>query len=605
MDIKEILLKKITENKFFDICNFVEELYLMDCDLLILMARKFFNLFCVFHEINCQKYERLEIPYQQEKKIITNRALPLLRHELQNHRFQKIVIADDIIIHGRSIREVYDEVAGLCPEAETLLISYIRNDQETSTYEDIMGKMRSRYLGETYDEWRELSDEIVNIFYMSGRPYISYLPYFTLDIEWERLMDKLRHGECLPIQNEDMKKYRVEAWMYTGRELDIFQNLKICSISTIRFYYYQELDKVIAVPYFCLDVVEGKLLEKISDFVRKKYFTQEYQKLAEQNSGADEMRAMELEYTLSAWMCMYAFDLLGIQTDTWHKEIERYNFCETLLPAQMLSDQKIPERLEEIEKIGGQICPENLESNSDIQILLKKYRELKEVYKKHLPRLRKMSAWTGGPTDYVQRFIDNYLVVNGGIDEERCKNNHIEKKRLFGIPLSGLLNDMSEFLWSLNGEEVSRSRCLNQSFAAVLKAVDSGKGSIVTKEAGRDAPGWFSESVIYAGEQNYKFYENTNFPIMYGLYLIEQESGRQNAFEKIKDRKEQMVDNFAQYLEGENIFYIKEEMQQIADSDISSNYKKFLQNSYEKYYGNQVLAQAVQMALNICGSVQE
>jgi len=603
MDIKEILWKKIGENKFLDICNFVEELYLMEYDLLILMARKFFNLFCVFHEINCQKYERLEIPYQQDKKIITNRALPLLKNELKKHKFKKVMIADDIIIHGRSIKEVYDEVAGLCPEAEILLISYLRNDQEKFTYEDIMEHMQSRYVGETYDEWRELSDEIVNIFYLSGRPYISYLPYFSLSVEWEILKDKLQGKECLQIQDEDMIKYDVEAFMYAGEALDIFQNLKFCKIAALRFYHYQKLDKVIVIPYFCMDIMEKKSLKNISDFMRKTHFTKEYSVLANQNNGADEMRAMELEYAFSAWMSMYVLDLLEIRASIWHKEIESYNFCETLLPEKMLSGQELRSYMEKIDEISREICPVSRELNDDIEILLKEYEKLKNIYLKNYPRWRKMRSWTNAKTKFEQRFIDNYLVVNGGIDEKRCKKNDITSKRLFGLPLPYLLDDMADFLFQLYQKEMEKSDYFKRFFAAILRAIDSGKGTIVTKEGGMDQESRYSESVIYAGEQNYKFYENTNFPIMYGLYLIEQESRRQGAFGEINGRKKEMVDKFAQYLEQESIFYIKEEMQQIAGSDLISNYKKFLQNSYEKYCGNDVLDKAVDTALNICGSI--
>lgn len=605
MDVKEILLKNISENKFFDICNFIEELYLKECDILILMARKFFNLFCVFHELNCQKYKRLEIPYLREKKIITNRALPLIKKSLQDHQLKKVIIADDIIIHGRSIREVYEEVINLCPEAEILLMSYMRNGQEDFAYLDITERVQSRYLVKTYDEWREFSDEIINIFYMSGRPYISYLPYFSLNIEWKRLMEKMNYGDYYSIQDKDMKKYGVEAYMYTGKKLEIFQRLKCCEIPVLRFYYYSKIEKVIAIPYFCMNEMEEESLVKISDYIRTAYFTQKYQELVNQNDGANEMRMMELEYALSSWLCMHVLDLFEIQAFTWHKEIEYYNFCEMLLPEEIISDIEIQHRLSDMESSSNQVCVTRSNLDKDTQILLEKYHKLKEIYNTNFPRWKKMRSWIGSSEDYKQRFLDNYLVVNGGIDEQRCKNNNIEQKRLFGISVSYLLEDMANFLYKLYGGEKSKTDCLNQVFAVILKAIDSGKGTIVIKAIGEDAQNRYSESVIYAGEQNYKFYENTNFPIMYGLYLIEQESRRQKAFEKINVRKRKLVDDFARYLEQKNIFYIKEEMQQIAQCDVCGNYKKFLQNSYEKYYGNFVLDKAVTMAMYICSSTQD
>ena len=53
MKIKDVLKKYLSEERIMDIQDFVEELYQKEFDWLILMARKFFNLFCVFHEMNC------------------------------------------------------------------------------------------------------------------------------------------------------------------------------------------------------------------------------------------------------------------------------------------------------------------------------------------------------------------------------------------------------------------------------------------------------------------------------------------------------------------------------------------------------------------------
>lgn len=104
MEIKALIQTKLPKERYLDICDFVEKLYLADCDLLILMARKFYNLFCEFHELNIQKYEKLNIPYSHDKKIVTNRALPVLEKDIKEGRYKKIIIADDIIIHGRSVK---------------------------------------------------------------------------------------------------------------------------------------------------------------------------------------------------------------------------------------------------------------------------------------------------------------------------------------------------------------------------------------------------------------------------------------------------------------------------------------------------------------------
>lgn len=599
--IEKLLLKNISEDKFFDLCNFIEEVYLMEYDVLVLMARKFFNLFCVFQDINCRRYRRLNIPYENKGKIVTNRALPLIKNDIQNNKFKKIVVADDIIIHGRSIREVYDDVTALCPEVEVLLVSYVRNDKEMSAYEDIVDKISSRYLLDVH-EWRELSDEIINIFYMSGRPYISYLPYFSLEIKWENLKGRLHRDDCISIHSADMLKYEIEAFMYTGKELDVFRNLKCCQICAVRFYHYPQINEVIAIPYFCMHILADKSVNNISDMIRNKYFVEEYLDLVRRNNGADEMRIIELEYAFSTWMCMYLFNLLEISIKEWHREIEEYTFCGRFLPDSVLSNQEIEQCLREVYDLGDQLVIEKPVIGNDTQLLLDKCRELEHLYKKNFCKWNQMRQWVDGRKDYLQRLIDNYLAVNGLLDEERCLRQNITKKRLFGMPVASILEYLADFLYDLDNGQREKESYVRQVFATILTSIDSGRGAIINKVPPRESVDGYIESVIYAGEQNYKFYDNTNFPIMYGLYIIEQETSQQNN-PKITDIcKKAMVDQFADYLEKEQIFYIKEELLQISNWDISGNFGRFLQNSYNAYYGNPVLGKAVNMATDICSA---
>lgn len=602
MKEKVLLSSYIPESRFFDICNFVEELYLMEYDLLILMARKFFNLFCVFHEENCRKYERMGIPYQNKGKIITNRALPLIRNDIKDHKYRKIVVADDIIIHGRTIRGVYDELISLCPELDMVLKSYARNDHDTAVYADILDKMDSRYLIEPCER-RELSEEIVNTFYMSGRPYISYLPYFVLNMEWEKLKKDFFSNSCISIQNEDMQRFGIEAYMYTGKETDIFNRLKCCEGCVIRFYYYSRLNKVIMIPYFCTHILTDKSLRRLSDYLRQLMFEPQYKKQLEKNDNADEMRVMELEYTISAWTGMYFLNKCGCQDYKWDKEMEDYNFCERMLPETRYSCEEIEKKIEELREIDGSVVIEEVKpdsQNEEIKLLLKRYGELKNKYLKNFERWKTLKWWKPDRISYEQCFIDEYLSVNGTLDESRCKEEGNDKKRLFGVPVSYILEDMSEFLYKLFNHLEPKEAYIKKVFAAIITSADSGKGTIVTKTKRLNDSHKCNESVIYAGEQNYKYYESTNFPAMYALYLIERESERQDCKDRIISRKAEFVEKMLCYLKREGIFYIKEEMLQISNFNLSQSYKKYLQNSYEKYSKNCVLQNAVAMAMDIC-----
>lgn len=599
MSIREILLKNLSRRQIRDICDFVEQLYLMEYDLMVLMARKFFNLFCVFHEINCEKYGSMGIPYIRENKtIVTDRALPLLQKRI-GKVYKKIIIADDIIIYGRSIKRVYNEIKALCPEIDIYLACYMKNDQEKSECDDIQEKVLCRYLVKS-DEWRMLSDEIVQIFYLSGRPYISYLPYYSLEIDWNTLLEGLDSSHMFNICCDDMKHYGISSFMYTGSETEKFGKLPFLRTCCLRFYHYRPANKILVIPYCSADVLEDGYLQKLSDYIRERYYTKGYLEFVNENDGADPMRIMELEYVLSAWLAEYFFQKKDIKRYCWHRDIETYNFVTEILPDEIPDEKELQGILTDLMDFTYEKVTPKIQGYDEE--LSKGFEELEQKY------LNELTQWAGkGHNDvyenYIQRFLENYLRINGMIDDESYNNyirgeNSLPKERHYGLPISYILNNMKD-MYKKWGEK-SSDECMKKCYAAILCAADSGKGTIVTRHLEENG---LSESLIYAGEQNYKFYENTNFPFLYGLYIIEQKGGGD-----IDRKKNEFRIKFTQYLEKENIFYRGEEMQQILDlkASISELYGQFLMNSYNKHMKDNraekaALEEAVNQALKICG----
>lgn len=601
MDIREVLQKNLSGRRVRDICDFVENLYLLDYDLMILMARKFFNLFCVFHELNCKKYQRMKIPYLQEnKKIVTDRALPLLKSKI-GKEYKKIVIADDIIIYGRSIKRVYDEIEQVCPDIDIYLTCYMMNhvDAQLQGSESILrSKVQYRYLAES-DEWKMLSDEIVQIFYLSGRPYISYLPYYTLKGDWSRQTGGFDDDQVFHISSDDMKHYGIKSFMYTGSELEIFRRLPFVKTCCLRFYYYKPIDKTVVIPYCSANVLEDTYLEELSDYIRKRYFTRDYRMLLKENSNGHSMRVMELEYTLSVWMAMFFFATRQVENYDWKRDIEIYNFVTEILPENELQVGEIENAVNELMKFDyKEVAPK---TQAYDKVLEENFEELKKKY------LRKANLWKKKTCNevyesYIQRFLENYLKLNGDIDDKEVKkvsqNKDFDKRgRHYGLPISYILNSIKEDYekWG----ETTPEKCEKKCYAAILCAADSGKGTIVTRYLQDKG---ISESLIYAGEQNYKFYENTNFPFLYGLYIIEQEGKRD-----IMRKKRIFRMRFLQYLKANHIFYRWEETQQIIRLEIGQLYGQFLMNSYDKHMKDSraekaSLKKAVTMALEICSN---
>lgn len=602
IDMIESLRTEISGDEIRDMCRFIEELYMMDYDVLILMARKFFNLFCVFHEINIGRFARLEIPYNGSGKIITNRALPMIKEDIKSKKIKKIVIADDIIVHGRSIKEVYDEVLEINPELEVSIVSYVRNKQDQTMFKNMADHIFCRYLVEN-NEWRAISNKIVSTFLITGRPYISYLPYFSLNIQWNQLKEILADMDCIPLTDEDLRRLGIEAYIYQGKDLQIFHDLEFCKICAIRFYYYPQSKQVVLIPYFCMDLIEYDSLIRISDFLRKDFICCEYLKATKANHFTDIMRNMEVEYVLSSWMAMYFLNKHHILLDIWHKEIEKYNFSDYLLSEDIITTEEITKRIRDLSIIDKEVVKGHFSPDNRTNFLLEKFSGLKDLYKINYEKWKKANFWMDSQIDYGQMLIDNYLAENGNLDEDYCQTNEPEKKRLYGISVPNVLDQMQDYLFDLYNGEKSKEICMNLAFSYLILAVDSGRGTIVTKIDENNNQIVYNGSVIYAGEQNFRFYDYTNFPLLYGYYMIERETERQMELKDLKRRKREMTNRFMQYLDENNIFYIKEEVLQIERTNVCERYKKFLQDSFEKYKGNATLNKAISLAKNICNII--
>jgi len=597
MKIKELLKEYISEELFNDLAGFVEELYLMDYEYLVLMARKFYNLFYVFHEINCEKYKKMDIPYESKGTIVSNRALPLLMDVL-NSGYHKIIIGDDIIIHGRGIRDLYKRLKNLNPKLDIAIETYIINNDDTSVYEDIIDKIHC-YYEVSQDKWRDVSDRIVTSFYMAGRPYISYLPYFVLDISWDKLIEKIDVDNSIIVNNYDLNYYCVDLLVYYGEEFEKIQAFSCCNIAAMRFYNYQKAGKLLAVPYFCAEVMEQKCFNDLSDKLRKKVFTAKYLNKVRKNNNADSMRVMEFEYTMSLFLAKKLFDKWELNIREWPREIEKSTFSELLVNVASFEEVDSDEGLQLLMDYDAIINPISPLLAPNEKELLEAYENLKEKYSNQFRDLKNLKYWKGDDKDYIRKYIEELLLENGDLDDVRCTNLNIEdKSRLMGLPVSFVIDDSALF-WATLYDSLDKTYYKRKVFAEIIAAIDSGKGSIVINQVGTSENDRRQESLLHAGEQNYKYYETSAFPYMYGMMLIEYEMKKRNLSADVFALKKRFQEKFDAYLTIEGIAFIKNEQDKLSLIPMMEKYGSFLLNVYYKYVGDEVLEMAKRNALEV------
>lgn len=611
MNTKDILKKYISEELFEDLSYFVEELYFMQADYLILMARKFFNLFFLFHELNCEKYKALGIPYKNERiKIVSDRALPVLENLLRNptSEVKQIVIGDDIIIHGRGIRVLFDRLHEINPNIDVVIESFIINNDDTTAYDDIKDKINSCY-EVSHDKWREVSDKIVASFLLSGRPYISYLPYFLLDIEWDALFQKIGKENVISISEPDMEYYGVECSVYFGEEFNIIRDLNCCEIAAMRFYHYKQVERVIAIPYFVTKTINRESVQGITNEFRKEFFTEKYRdKVKEDNRATQSMCSMELEYTMSLLLARILFDRAGLVVKDWPREIEIGTFSERLLNVDSIERLDIERLIQIVKNNDVKIKPREVIQPPNEDELQSEYIKIKEYYSDCIENIIDKVNWLKVNMtidECISEAIGKLLFANGNLDEIRCKNNkNDDKSRLMGVPVSYVISDGVNF-WSKysgNNKENRKKRI----FAEIIQAVDSGRGSIVIRTLLDKKGVEVNQSLLHAGEQNYKYCEVRNYPFMYGLMLIEHISRNKNynmSETETKNRYREYQTMLNCYYDLNGIYYRLDEQKDLMEISIIDEYGRLLLSEYERYKNYEVFAKARQYANDVIWEV--
>ncbi len=80
----------------------------------------------------------------------------------------------------------------------------------------------------------------------------------------------------------------------------------------------------------------------------------------------------------------------------------------------------------------------------------------------------------------------------------------------------------------------------------------------------------------------WSFYVDYYFPYLYGLMLIEQKL-KNSEQEKITKIKKEFTEKIIDYLEEEQIFYIKSEMDEILNIDMTTELQKVLLKEYDQW----------------------
>lgn len=191
VDKRKKLLTRLTRNEYNAYRQFVEKIYLEDYELKILMARKFSNLFISLLELAMEEnggrvrhiYEEKYGTRGKEPIIISNRALAFMKPKIVSGEIKRILLADDIVIHGRTLNKVYEQLRTWFKDAgiqDYTIEVYAYAESGEGLLNVPALENRHTEIVCTQAEWHNISNQIVDIFYLMGQPYTSYVPNYRV-----------------------------------------------------------------------------------------------------------------------------------------------------------------------------------------------------------------------------------------------------------------------------------------------------------------------------------------------------------------------------------------------------------------------------------------
>lgn len=574
---RERILRRISLEEYRELLGFVEKVYLSEYALKVLLARKCSNLF--FALIDLVREEdggRVRRLYEQkftEKNrplIISDRALCFFRQSIKEGNFPDILIVDDVMIHGKTVAQLYGKIKPLV-EGKNCNIdiwAYAANNDEV--LQEVLQKAKIDRQCEA-NERRVITDKIVDIFYLTGRSYTSYVPNDVLNINSVpgKAVEAFLHCPGVKrINNISQEEEDIFSYAWIDSE-----NWKFSVFRSVRFYWNKELEKCVVVPMVSLMPVWEDVLSKYGNILKEFICEDYYEKVF---LACRELSYRMIIYVVSALWGRFFFEkVLGcpVVGDELENPLEEeVNFGKVILNRERvkaLKAEQIEEVLDSLEKVYQEVDSATLLGLSpDFRIL----REEAVLISKR-----------GGDDEKSVRVM-NFLHANAEKEERLWEENRHKEAgaagRLDGYPLCCI-------------PDLFQDQCRREILMQILCAIDLGHGSIVAMVYETEA-GFCYVSLLHSGERNYKYIEMRYFPFLYGLFEIEKEMRKRQ--QKEDGYKRSFLEKYVKSAGKNCTEYAKEDLNKLCAMNVTKEYKSVLIRDAWSYVNQDALRAGIELA---------
>lgn len=614
---KAQILRVISREDYYSILSFLEEIYLSDYDLKIFKARKMSNVFLALRELMLQEdggrvrelYKRKFPDPDKEPVIITDWAVDYFDITHSDREIHSVLLIDDIIIHGRTLVNLYSVVKNRYPDAEIVIKTFAKNEDHIKWR--VIEEAEYKHRG-NLEKCRKYSQIFVDIFMVMTQPYTSYVPNIAVRLDGrksskesvERDIAGLKKfiGSEGVVQNlypdVNIKIPFHKAWAYVSQP-----NRENVLFASVRIYYNSESDEYAVVPMVSIKPIsEETLVAQLSILAQNGIYTEKFAERWRVTSGSvGRLDYRVLVYTLSELWGRQFFQENGLFeaescNDFEVLEEERMNFGRQLLNRERLSRLSV----KEIDYLFGLIEKEyrKVENSVFLDSEDGKVKELRGALAKIIKEFKSEREDTDKDWGDV---IRSFLGVDSELDEEAwkewsakygsCEDFMNLPKRISGLPIV-LFCEMAE------------KTELRDVYGEILKTIDHGEGSIVPEcVTDREGRRYFL-SAIHAGEQNYRYVELIYYPELYGLYHIEerlrgkqQKNGKEGIMPSAGDDAEEIKKQFLKMINA----YDNPILQKYEKQSVGNEYESPLDSDHFLYVGEGKLDRIIVTAEKLLG----
>lgn len=472
-------LQEIFEEYYEELYDFFIDVMEADYDYKFLIARRCLVLYQIFVQIFEYEKENIRIRGQ----ILSDRIIPKLANRLKG---KKILLIDDILIHGRRVSDICEEFITRFRCASVEVRVYMATDDEKCIKGEIISNIQYTEIAEGW-KWKTLSDAIARAIYISNIPYTSFVPAIIIE-KREDFMLPFLETECQDNTRPEQLNESCHSKVFFCRGLrpSLFQT--VSHVECIREYRSEVRENILLIPYSFTKSVRK---DKVDDFFDA--FVKHIGGLLPKICGELSTRKEDPGWN-SYRMCLFNALLSQlVRVHFFNQDFEKYQDYDTLaksfgeeISIEFLSlDCRKAEIIlnDSYEELNPYICRDFQEDET-----------LAEIYHE-----------TVLASEDVKKGYWSYLAKNRSLDEERAKNN---LKRLSGLSVDYVFRNC-------NDKTMVESMAL-----CLLSSMDIGCAAASYKLVGN---GQAYASVIMTGELSFRIMLQRYTEIIRNMIFLEEQ----------------------------------------------------------------------------------